>query len=167
MKINVNLFDDKQIDSAIRRIERTSQALERLSQTLTEKLAKIGCEVVSEEYTAMADFYENKPFTVETIRTDKGYAIIATGENVMFLEFGAGDMVEDYEHPEADLPPIASGEWSINEGSGVYARHGFWHYRRKFFRGTYATKGFYYATEEMKEKAVEIAKEVFAKMPQR
>ena len=167
MKINVNLFDPKQIDSAIRRIEKTSKAIETLSNTLAEKLAKIGCEVVSEEYTAMADFYESKPFVVETIKTDEGYAIIATGENVMFLEFGAGDMVEDYEHPEADLPPIESGEWSRTEGSGVYDRHGFWHYRRKLFRGTYATKGFYYASEEMKEQAVKIAKEVFSKMPER
>lgn len=165
MNIKVDLFNPNSIDSAIRRIDKTRNAMDKLAFEATERLAKMGCQVVKENFSLL-DSDETKTYEVNFRRTQDGYAIYAIGENVIFLEFGTGDFVTDLEYPEAEgLPNLAGGSWSITEGKGVYARHGFWHYRRKLFKGTYATRGFYYANDTIKLEAERVVKEVFAKMP--
>lgn len=165
MNIKVDLFNPNSIDSAIRRIDKTRNAMDKLAFEATEKLAKLGCQVVKENFSLL-DSDETKEYIVDFKKTTDGYVIYATGENVIFLEFGTGDFVTDLEYPEAEgLPSLAAGSWSVSEGKGVYAKYGFWHYKRKLFRGTYATRGFYYANDTIKLEAVRIIKEVFAKMP--
>lgn len=161
MQIDIDIFNPSSINKAIKELDRIANRLEKACSELAERIAKLGAQTVDNEYRAMS---EDKPFDVYYAQMDKGWAIIAEGENVVFLEFGTGVYTTDYSHPDAKgLPPIEAGEWSKSEGSGVFARHGHWHYRKKYYEGTTATHGFYFAKQEMKEQAVLIAKEVFHK----
>ena len=161
MRIDINIFDDKSIDNAIKALDKYKRNLEKASAEIAERLAKLGAQTVDNAYHSVP---EDKPFDVFYEPTKNGWLIVALGENVIFLEFGTGVYTTDYRHPEAvGLPPIEQGEWSKNEGSGVFVRHGHWHYRRKYYEGTIATQGFYFAKQEIKEQAYIIAREVFHK----
>lgn len=157
MKININLFDPKSIDNAIKEIERYRDNLHKACEEIARRLAEIGAEVVKQSYSITDELVN-----VEPVKTETGYAIIAKGENVVFLEFGTGIFTEDYEHPNATgLPNIAPGSWSQTEGKGHFipGEHEYWYYNHKKYSGTVATQGFYFAKKKMVEQATQIIRE--------
>lgn len=163
MKITIDIFNQQSLNNALIALEKICLNIESACNEITERLAKIGRQVVEAEYLSAMD---EKPFEVTIEQTNKGYMVIATGENVVFLEFGTGVLTEDYEGRESELPIlIQPGSWSQTEGRGnfVVGSHEYWYHNRKKYSGTIATKGFYFAKQEMKEQAKIIAKEVFHK----
>lgn len=84
--------------------EYLEQALDRAIKRLVEDVAKP---------IAQQEFGFDGAVTVYAEKTNDGYAVIAEGEEVCFLEFGAG-VYTDNGHPFASEAPfiIKAGSWS-------------------------------------------------------
>lgn len=160
--IKVNLFDTESIDRAISKIKQYQAALDKKVNEIVEKLAQLGAEVVEfQYYSTHEDYYE-----VSCIVNGNSSMIIAEGENVMFLEFGTGVYTEDHteEMETKGLPVIFPGSWSNTEGMGQFRPdHQYWFHKHVMYQGTLPSRGFYFASKEIKEQAVGIAKKVFKK----
>lgn len=83
--INVNPLDPMSIVFADIKYRRLTKEFDRKVDIFIERLAEYGREIADQTYGGAVDV------TVEPI--ESGYAIIASGEAVGFLEFGAGDTV--------------------------------------------------------------------------
>lgn len=161
MKIKIKLSRDS-VDEAITQVKAYRRNLPNKTEEILTKLANMGKQIVDFRFSLTGEEYD-----VSCIVNGNNAMIIATGDNVVFLEFGTGvgviDKTEEFGMETAGLPPIYSGSWSETEGSGVFARHGYWHYNGHFYAQTMATQGFYFASKEIRDKAVEEAKRVFKK----
>ena len=93
--------------------------------------------------------------------TENGYRIVAEGETILFIEFGAGDAA-GREAAKYDAVPsvVRPGSWSETHAR-QYSTYGFW-----FFGGHYMTEtpphpAFYDAYEAMVKALPQIVNEVF------
>lgn len=113
-KIRVRL-DSKSIDAAIKELNAYKDSLPRKLDELCKRLAAIGATNISLGY-ARAAYTGKKDVDVSVEKTEKGYAIVAAGETVLFLEFGAG-VTYGYGHPE---PEVNVGGGTVQMGPGTY-----------------------------------------------
>lgn len=162
MKIKIDPLDRDSIDNAIAQINNYRKSLNGKIEEVLDILSQIGKEVVETQFSIVSEY---ETFEVYCEVEGNSAMIIAEGENVVFLEFGTGVDTDDNtnEMETEGLPPIYKGSWSETEGRGTFARHGYWHYNGVLYEGTMATHGFYFASKEIKERAVEEAKKVFRK----
>lgn len=159
MIINVDLFNTKSIDNAVKELDRYNKNFQIACDKITEELARLGAMIVNNYYQGSEHQY-----VVNWVKVKDGWMTIAEGDNVIFIEFGTGQDTKDYPHPKAEgLPPIRPGEWSQTEGSGQYVVgvHEYWRYRGKVYTGSAPTHGFYFAKQELKERGVQIALGIF------
>lgn len=154
------MLDVQSIDNAIAEIKTYKKSLNEKINEIIERLADMGKQVVDYQYSLSGEEY-----SLSCEVNGNNAMIIAEGENVVFLEFGTGvdTEVPDSEMESSGLPPIYSGSWSETEGRGVFYRFGHWYYQRKLYTGTMATRGFYFASKEIRERAVEVARKAFKK----
>lgn len=164
MRIRVNLTNRDSVREALKELRDYKKEVSRRANEVVTRLAEMGTKIVDMQFSIVAD---EDPPEVYCLVNGNSAMIIAEGENVVFLEFGTGvdvlDKTGDLGMETEGLPPIYSGSWSETQGSGVFARHGYWHYNGRFYAGTTHTLGFYYASKEIREKAVEEAKRIFKK----
>ena len=161
MRIKVNVFDPQSIENAIKGLNFYSKTLELKASEVLGLLAERGKEIVDYSYSLSDEDCE-----VSCIVNGNSSMIIAEGQNVMFLEFGTGVYTDDFsdEMETKGLPPIFAGSYSQTEGRGHFRPdHQYWYYNRVMYQGTLPTRGFYFASKDIKEQAVEIAKKVFKK----
>lgn len=161
MKIKITLDKDS-IDTAIAQVKAYKKSLNAKVERIVEELANMGARIVESQYAIPMD---DSDYDVSCIVNGNNAMIIAEGDGVIFLEFGTGvdvtDKTQEFGMETEGLPPIYPGSWSETEGSGVFAKHGHWHYKGVDYTGTMATMGFYFASKEIREKAVNVAKKVF------
>lgn len=161
MKLKINVFDEKSVEDAIAKINDYSKTLQGKADEIVARLTEIGRQVVDYQYSLSHEEYE-----VSCIVKGNSSMIIAEGDNVMFLEFGTGVYTDDHtEEMEAEgLPPIFAGSYSQSEGMGHFRPdHQYWYYEGVKYQGTLPLQGFYFASKEIREQAVEIAIKVFKK----
>ena len=167
IKIGLNTKD---INRAIKEVEEYKKDLIRKEKLLLEKLAYIGVSEASIRFTtAMYDGVNDS--TVDLESTDNGYAIVARGRAVAFIEFGSGV----YHNTSGSYPlPRPSGIVGIGEyGQGKGKRRA-WYYKGEpgtngelnakgvvKTRGNPASMPLWYASEEMRRSILQIAREVF------
>ena len=150
------------IDNAIAELKAFRDSLDRKKDQLLEKLSYIGVKEASVRFTtAMYDGVNDSSVSLET--TAGGYAIVASGRAVAFIEFGAGV----YHNPGEPYPdPRPSGIVGIGEyGKGLGKRQA-WGFKDGtgnlvITHGNPAAMPMWYASEEMRSNILKIAKEVF------
>lgn len=165
MNIEINALSEKSFDKAIRKIEDYAESLEVKASLLCEKLASIGATKVSMEYSRA--FYTGPTdisVSVEAI-SDTEYKIIAAGETVLFVEFGAG-VTYGGGHP-------LNGEFGMGPGTYPGQKHamdpkGWWLPKNKYAsdgnRHTYGnppTMSMYNTGKDLRKEILRIAQEVF------
>lgn len=150
------------IDNAINELKAFRESLDRKKDKLLEELANIGVKEASVRFTtAMYDGVNDSSVTLET--TTDGYAIIAEGRAVAFIEFGAGV----YHNTGDPYPnPRPEGIVGIGEYGKGYGKRQAWGFRNDdgelvITRGNPAAMPMWYASEEMRSKIQKIAQEVF------
>lgn len=150
------------IDNAIKQLEQYKNNIDRKLDELTNRLALIGAKVAQVRFTnAIYDGKNDVHVSVE--KTDKGYKIVASGQAVAFIEFGAGvyhNSHEPYPNPRPE-GIVGIGEY----GKGMGKRQA-WGYRDDsdvlhITKGNPAAMPLWYASEEMRRTVEEIAREVF------
>lgn len=113
MTVDVNIFDYASVSRAQRRLDEYFADLIEKANTVCERLATIGAVRASLDFSrAIYNGTNDVAVTVEPI--DNGYAIHATGNAVLFIEFGSGASY-GYGHPEPE-----------GYGPGTYPGKGHW-----------------------------------------
>lgn len=155
-------LSSKSISEAVKELEEFKKTLAVKQQKMLEKLGEIGVKEASLRFTtAMYDGTNDS--SVELRPIDKGYAIVATGRAVAFIEFGAGV----YHNPGEPYPnPRPEGIVGIGEYGQGYGKRKAWGFRDDsgelvITRGNPAAMPLWYGSEEMKKKILQVAKEVF------
>ena len=129
---------------------------------LLERLGEIGIKEASVRFTtAMYDGDNDSNVTLEA--NSNGYVILAEGNAVAFIEFGAGvyhNPGEPYPNPRPD-GIVGIGEYGYGRG-----KRKAWGYRDnggdiKITHGNPAAMPLWYASEEMRKNILTIAREVF------
>ena len=92
--------------------------------------------------------------------TDNGYKIVAEGEDLLFVEFGTGDMAGVMDAMYDAVPgSVGMGTWSETHAQ-MYSRYGFWVFGGQIYHYTEPHPAFYYAYQAMVEALPRIAQEV-------
>ena len=161
MKLRVEL-SEQSVAQALKDVKRFQKRLETKKRLLIERLALIGAQEASIRFaTAIYDGVNDS--TVNVRRIANGWAIVAKGNAVCFIEFGAGvyhNQSEPYPNPR---PPgvVGIGEYGLGKGKrqGWVFKNG----KEKIFtRGNPAAMPMWYATEEMRRSVLAVAREVFS-----
>ena len=150
------------IDSAIKELKAYKRDFLKKEKRLLEGLAEIGLREASVRFTtAMYDGINDVSFRLE--EGTNGYVIVAEGQAVAFIEFGAGvyhNTGEPYPNPRPD-GIVNIGEYGHGKGKQMA-----WGYKNEndelvITRGNPAAMPMWYASEEIKNSVLKVAKEAF------
>lgn len=150
------------IVNAIRELKAFRASIEAKKNKLLERLGEIGVSEASVRFTtAIYDGVNDSSVSLEV--TDNGYAIVASGNAVAFIEFGSG-VYHNTGEPYPD--PRPEGIVGIGEYGKGFGKRQTWVYRddageKVFTHGNPAAMPMWYASEEMRSKIEKISKEVF------
>lgn len=89
MKIVIDPFDKKSVDNAIKMVNQYKKDFEAKEQEFVRRLAEIGVRVAQSGFST-ADYDGVNDVSVSMEKTSAGYAVVASGETVGFIEFGTG-----------------------------------------------------------------------------
>ena len=122
MKIKVKL-SDAGLRDAERQIQEYKTTLNKKAQELAMALAKKGIDVATVRF-ANAQYAGDNDVTVEhdPVQTPNGFAIVAHGKAVAFIEFGTGVMHSAY---GGELPDGVGGHGTYGKENGKHKR---WYY---------------------------------------
>lgn len=160
MRIKINPYDIDSVNKAIQQVKDYQKSFDKKIDEILNELVNLGARRVETQFALVTEY---EPYDISCEVVGNNAMIIAEGENVIFLEFGTGvEVVDTTDEMETEgLPPIYKGSWSETEGTGMFARNGYWYYNGHKYQGTMATQGFYLASKDIKEQAVKIARRVF------
>lgn len=122
MKITVNPFDKESIDNAIEMIEQYKKDFEAKKAEFIRRLAEVGVQTATSVFH-VADYDGTKDVTVYMEDTHTGYAVVAAGKTVGFIEFGAGIRNREWDNTGMDYTPPAHGTYGKGHGKQPY---GWW-----------------------------------------
>ena len=140
------------VEHALQTISRYADIDSKL-QEIAKRLCEIGEPIIKAIHGNHA--------TVTTEQTKNGYKITASGEDVLFIEFGAGNAAGD-ENGKYDAVPsvVRKGSWSEGHAQ-QYSTLGYWYFGGHKFTTVAPSPAFYYAYEYMVQNLPQIAKDVF------
>ena len=150
------------IDNAIAQLTAYRNTIDAKKDKLLNALANIGVKEASVRFTAaMYDGINDSSVSLEII--SNGYAIVAEGHAVAFIEFGSGvyhNSGEPYPNPRPE------GIVGIGEYGKGYGKRQAWGFKDAsgelvITHGNPAAMPMWYASEEMRSNILKIAKEVF------
>lgn len=155
-------LDANDIKRAIKELKAYKKRFLDDEKELVKRLAEIGLKEASVRFTtAMYDGINDA--SVRLDETENGYVIVADGQAVAFIEFGAGvyhNTGEPYPNPRPE-GIVGIGEYGKGHGKrkawGYYDEGG----ELVITRGNPAAMPMWYASEEMKNSILKIVREVF------
>ena len=120
---------------------------------LAYRLCEIGAAVADGTYHDSA--------SVTVARTKHGARVNIDGEDVLFIEFGAGDASGALAHLYDAVPAVvAPGTWSATHAQ-MYSRFGFWVFANRMYHEVAPHPATYEAYQEMVRAIPKVAEEVF------
>lgn len=159
--INMSLSPHS-IDKAIEELNAYQKNIDFKINELCRRLAEMGAVNVSLGY-ARAIYNGQKDISVTVKEIPNGYAIVASGEDVLLVEFGAG-ATYGYGHPQASKHGMGPGTYP--DGKGHWNDpNGWWIPKEAGGGHTYGNPPnpvMYETAKELRNKILEIAREVFA-----
>ena len=156
-----------EIELSVRGVEKAIKSLRQYEREIKPKLDEI-CRRLAEIGAAEARKHlvyadGNDDATIQPIvKIENGYKIVMSGEDVYFIEFGAGDsagMFYGEGLPETSVP-IYPGSYSETH-AGQYAKWHYWFYHGQIMSSIDVQMPMYYAGKAIRENAKKVAEEVF------
>lgn len=168
MTLNISL-DESSIDDAIKKLNEYKKWLEGKSKELCERLAMFGSFKVSSGFFS-AIYDGDKDYEVTVEETKDWYNIIASGETVLILEFGAG-ITYGYGHPLAEEMGMGPGTHPDPHYKMVHGElvpnwrnpKGWYTPDRTHTYGNSPAMPMYNTVQDIRKEVERIAKEVFQK----
>lgn len=164
MTITINGFDTDSIQSAIDELRKLRPSEVNTVKDACLRVAEFGAKWASGAFRSAEYDTGSKDVTVVAEPTSTGARVRASGENVLFIEYGAGAL-RGYGYPELNrygpgtFNP-ASDNWKKPDG-WIYGHDASHRPLRSF--GNPPTAAMYYAEQAMKENADMIVNGVFNK----
>lgn len=155
-------LDPKSISKAISELKKYRNDLQKKCARACRRLGQLG--VISASFNTVVLAEGNTDFRILPLQGKEGsYRVVASGEDVAFVEFGAGEGVAYPAGYPVDgfADKVYAGSWS-QEFDGMFARKGFWYYQRQKYYGTPAGMPMYQAAQDMRNSIVTIFKEEFS-----
>jgi len=158
-KITVDIFDPKSIDKALTEIEVLKTKVRYINEFVSKPLVELGSGVAQRGFDSALSVpqYGNEPVSVSIMETANGYCISAMGNQVTFIEFGAGVYVNGPAYP-GNKP-----EWVVpwGEYGKKHGRQKSWSTPYGPTEGIFARTPMYFALRSMKENVEAVAKRYF------
>ena len=155
-------LNTRSIDAAMKTLQAYKQSLDRKLDELCRRLAQLGAVSISLGYSR-AVYSGKKDISVSVEPIENGYAILAEGESVLFVEFGAG-VTYGYGHPQAG--ELGMGPGTYPDGKGHWnSPNGWWLPKEAGGGHTYGnppSMTMYQTAKELQDAVLRVAKEVFA-----
>ena len=166
-QIYVDPYDPASYDAAIKEIKAYKKWAKEKVNELCRRLAEIGLQV-AQIYFIPEAWNGNTDVELSVEPVNNGYLLKASGEDVCFMEFGAG-VTAGLGYDTKDITPpvdIEPGSWSkahdgMFEKKGGYP-NGHWYYNGQPMNAIVPQMGMYHAAKEMKQRVEQVAKEVFS-----
>lgn len=137
------------IDHALETVTRFADIGAKMQEIL-HRLREIGEPIIRDVH---------KDVTVE--ESAAKLMITASGEDVLFIEFGTGDMAGVMDALYDQVPSsVGQGTWSSTHAQ-MYSRYGFWVFANTIYHHTEPHPAFYYAYQAMVQALPQVAKDVF------
>lgn len=158
MKVDVNIFDYASVSRATRRLDDYYADLNRKADELCRRLAELGATRATLDYSgAYYDGTNDVSVTVDAIA--HGYRVRASGNAVLFIEFGSGTIGGGHPRPEGYGP----GTWSDGpNGKGHWQDPNGWYYAHGMkSMGNPPAAAMYHAEQDVRNAVERIANEVF------
>lgn len=139
--------------------------IENIAQPMMEacrELIEMAERTVISRYSLQSNGNDDFHTSIEPI--ENGYRLTVSGEDVGFLEFGAGVFTEADDFAEQVDFPIYPGSWSElhehsdNPNARYFAKNGFWWWSNIRYTGLIATRGMQKALDEIRLQADEVAR---------
>lgn len=144
---------------ALKELQQYEKQIKPKLDEVCKRLAEIGAQE-AQRFFDMAE-NGNGGTTVTTKKIENGWAIVAEGESVYFVEFGTGDAATTT-HGFSVSVPVYSGSYS-EQHAQKYSTCGYWYYGGEKLTETPIYAPMYHADKKMREEAPRIMKEVFGR----
>jgi hypothetical protein len=162
MRIVINPLDPKSVADALAQVQKYKKDFLAKEQEFVRRLADIGVRVAQAGFS-MADYDGVNDVSVSMVQTGNGYSVVASGETVGFIEFGAGVKYPEWDNTDMDYTPPKHGTY----GKGQGANHNGWWFkqneggRARHTYGNQPAEAMKSARDEMVERITQIAREVW------
>lgn len=142
--------------------EQIKEIIESKTKEIAERAAAHTAFVATMLYGEAAYYDAGVDAQVDVEPTADGYTVRATGDDVVFLEFGAGvttDPLADSK-VESSTIPLTEGSYSATHGM-YYINNGYWYYKGQRISGVLPSNAMWLAREDTINQLPQIANEVF------
>lgn len=159
IKLSIN---SSSIDAAIREIDAYILWAKQKTAELAERLAMIGAKEAAVSFGG-AYYGGDNDASVSVEPMENGWKIIASGNAVFFIEFGAGVYFNGEEPYPVPRPEGVAGIGGFGQGKGKQDSWGYYDSGGNLVmtHGNPAAMPMYHAMRTMEEEVKRIAKEVF------
>ena len=162
MKIVIDPFDKKSINTAIKKLQQYEKEFKRKEAEFVRRLKELGVSVATTGFS-MADYDGVNDVLIAETQLGTRALVIAYGETVGFIEFGTGIKFREYNSAGLEFTPPPHGSygkgkgknphgWYFSQSPGAAARHTY---------GNPPAEALLTARDTMIERVVQIAREVF------
>ena len=169
MKIVIDVLDPSSIDKAVADLKAYKDSFKAKADELCMRLAEMGAVVASLSYARVGTYVSDDgapDYEITVEQKGKSFFLTASGDDVLFLEFGAGDLY-GWGHPDVDFagghygPGTYNPEYPTPENPNWSNPKGWWTFEGQHTYGNAPTAGMWMAKEEIIDKAKQLAEEIF------
>lgn len=161
-RIVIDPLSKDSISSAIKTLNTYKKDFVKKKQEFVRRLAEIGVNTATGIFS-IADYDGVKDVTVRMEKTTNGYAVIADGSTVGFIEFGTGIKYPEWDNSGMEYTPPKHGTygkglgnnphgWYFKQSDGAKARHTY---------GNPPAEAMLSARDIMVQRVIQIAREVW------
>ena len=160
--ITIDIFNPASIDAAVKEIRDYAEWVKRKTAELARRLADMGAVNVSLGYSRAVYTGGNDISVTVEQQGENSYAIIANGEAVLFVEFGAG-VTYGYGHPQPFVEGTLMGPGTYPSEKGHWNDpKGWWIPGGEHTYGNPPSMTMYLTAKELRNQLEDIAREVFS-----
>lgn len=166
--VSIDLMSPRSVDAAVSKINAYIRKLQRLAEELPKALAGFGVTRAEIRYSNavgnifLSGSWETPFIDVHAEPIDGGWAVVANGEQVCFVEFGAGVYYNGDDSYLGERPEGIVGIGEYGEGKG---KRPFWVYvdddgEKHYTQGTPANNTLFFTAQEMRSVIEEAARKI-------
>lgn len=159
MRMKINPYDKKSVESAIRQLQAYKRSLVKTKcNELVRRLAESGMEIAAMRFES-AQYDGNNDVSVYISGDGNSLRVVASGQAVCFIEFGSG-VARGGGYPDDRKPEGIVGLGEYGKGQGATGEP--WYYAHgKKSDGNPPAMAMLNARDTMVEMVTQIAREVF------
>ena len=154
MELTITGFDE-----LIAKLDNAGVVAERTLDGIREVIEEAE-QIVITKYSLQGN--GNNDFKTSIKQIKDGWQLTVSGEDVGFLEFGAGVFTQADDFAEEVDYPVEPGSWSeshehsSNPNARYFAKNGFWWWHNIRYTGLYPTRGMQEALDHIRDNILQV-----------